>query len=150
MRKIMMEEILIKLVNLDQLPRRAEGVPVVVKTGGQVFADVVFKNALEYCRIAHRHSNNARSFGTIETAVRALNSSGFNDVIVKNLDITPLPEEVHFNDESVIEWQQKLDAMGHSAPVDELRQLLRDAPEGADKESLAVFLAGYDRAKREN
>jgi hypothetical protein len=150
MKKIFMEEVLMRLADLNSLVRRQNGVPTVVKNGELIYADVVFEHAGEYFRTAHRDGKVVRSFGAIETAVRALNTAGFAEVIVKNLDAVPPPSWIHASDEEVIRWEAQLDQIGHNAPIEQLREMLSTAPaEASSREFLAVFLEGYDRAQME-
>ena len=122
----------------------------IVKDGNQIFADVVFKESSEYFRTAHRDGKPARSFGSVETAAKALVSSGFPEIVLKYLDEKRLPEWVHVNDIEFQDWELKLDAMGPYAPIEELKQHLEIAPDGApSKDYLSAFIEGYDRAKRE-
>lgn len=150
-KKIFMEEELIRLADLSSLSRLPNSMATIVKNGNQIFADVVFKDSSEYFRAAHRDGSPARSFGSVETAAKALVSSGFPEIVLKYLDEKKLPEWIHVNDIEFLEWEQRFEAMGPYAPIDELKQHLKIAPDGApSKDYLTAFIEGYDRAKREN
>lgn len=147
MQRIHMEEVLIKLADLSDLTRMHGGVATVVSNSDGVYADVVFANSKQYFRTSHRDGKTARSFGAIETAVRALVSAGFPEVVVKHTDLEILPEWIHADDDEVIRWESKLDQMGIDAPIEELIKHRDNAPgEAPSLEFLSAYIEGYQRA----
>lgn len=153
MKKIKMDEALIRLADLGDLRGVPGAAATVVVTEG-IYADVVFRDALKYFRLAHRDGNSARVFSSIKTAAITLAKAGFGEITLKIVDADDLeicPEWLHVDVDAPLDdvelWEQKLDQMGLNASIEELRSHLVDAPPGAESAgALKAFIAGYDRA----